>query len=166
MSEQAKQALDFTKVEAGEAFSVTIQFINGIYTINNSTVQELYFIEDIFSPFMTGKLIFMDTFGILEKGPITGNETLTIQYTGTGEGHSQITKTFTIFKISELSSVTSTDPNNIVLEVYFVDSFYMDMGIKQYSRSRKKEFGHNIIKHIVTKIAQIDEKYLNIDKLS
>ncbi|MFW6377492.1 MAG: hypothetical protein ACOCZ5_02485 [bacterium] len=48
--------------------------------LSGDEVIQLYFVEDIFSYCMTGKMIFTDTRGLFEFGPITGNETIKIHY--------------------------------------------------------------------------------------
>ena len=145
------------------AFSVTITFLNGFYTLNNALIVEAYFIEDIFSPFVTGSITFSDTAGIFEKGPLTGNETINFQYTGTNEGDVVINRQFNVYKLSEISATNNTDSNNNSVEILFIDPVFMSLGIQQFSRSFKEQYGHDIIKHIVTKIGQIDEKFLNTD---
>lgn len=145
------------------AFSVTLEFLNGLFTLNNALIIDAYFIEDIFSPFVTGAITFSDTAGIFEKGPITGNEMITFQYTGTSEGDVLIKRTFIVYKISEITALDNTDPNNTTVELLFIDPIFMSLGIQQFSRSWKEEYGHDIIKHIVTKIGEIDEKFLNLE---
>lgn len=148
---------------ANNAFSVTIEFLNGLFTLNNALIVDAYFIEDIFSPFVTGGITFSDTAGIFEKGPLTGNEMITFQYTGSSEGDALIKRTFIIYKISEITAMNNSDSNNTTIELFFIDPIFMSLGIQQFSRSWKEEYGHDIIKHIVTKIGEIDEKFLNLD---
>lgn len=148
---------------ANNAFSVTIEFLNGLFTLNNALIVDAYFIEDIFSPFVTGGITFSDTAGIFEKGPLTGNEMITFQYTGSSEGDALIKRTFIVYKISEITAMNNGDSNNTTIELFFIDPIFMSLGIQQFSRSWKEEYGHDIIKHIVTKIGEIDEKFLNLD---
>ena len=145
------------------AFSVTIEFLNGLFTLNNSLIVEAYFIEDIFSPFVTGGITFSDTAGIFEKGPLTGNEMISFQYTGSSEGNALIKRTFIVYKISEISTMNSIDTNSETKEKLFIDPIFKSLGIQQLSRSWKEEYAHDIIKHIITKIGDIDEKFLNIE---
>ena len=89
-----------------DSFAITINFINGHYTLDNSMVVSFYYIEDIFAPFISGKLTFVDHYNLLEKGPLTGNETIVLQYTGIGEGKTSCVKQFNVLKISEVSPVS------------------------------------------------------------
>ena len=146
-----------------KAFTIRIDFVKGSFSLMNAQVVELYFIEDIFSPFINGKLTFIDTMAILEKGPLTGNETISIMYTGSGEENNTVIKTFTVFKISEVTSLSNSANTSTIIELHFVDPFYMSFCIEQYSRSWKDKKGEEIIKEIVTKLADVDEKYLELD---
>jgi len=79
-------------------FSVSLTFQRGIYSLHNRYIKELYFIEDICSFCVTGKLTFIDVQGIIEFGPLVGDEKITIVY----GNDNTIVKTFKIYKIFDI----------------------------------------------------------------
>ena len=148
-----------------DSYAVTLNFTNGYFTLDNSLIVGMYYIEDIFASFVTGKLTFVDNFGLLEYGPMTGNETILIQYTGVGEGKTSCVKQFQILKISEVSPASiGESKNSQIIELHFMDPFFSIFNLRQFSRSWPKDTeGHVIIKDIITKMAKVDEKYINTD---
>jgi hypothetical protein len=70
----------YDKQENTGEFTVVLSLDIGDVTLDASSVRQFYFIEDIFSFCVTGKIIFTDERGIFEFGPLTGNETISIVY--------------------------------------------------------------------------------------
>ena len=145
-------------------FGVTLVTISGEYELPASLIKELYFIEDINTPYVTGKLTFVDGLGLLESGPIIGSEQIIIQYSSSRESEKKVVKSFQSFKLSDISSMSQTDPSTTVIELHFVDTYFLLLCTPVYSRSWPKETpGHEIVKHIITKMSGIDEKYIDKD---
>ena len=71
--------MEYKQDDSG-VFSLVFNLESGRAVIDNSTIISMYFIEDIFSFSITGKLIINDMQGLIEFGPITGNETITVIY--------------------------------------------------------------------------------------
>lgn len=67
-------------------------------SVMTAEIEQLYFIEDIFSYSVVGKLQFNDRQGILEFGPLTGNEKIGIIY-GVAEDTERV---FDIYKINRI----------------------------------------------------------------
>ncbi|MFW6014837.1 MAG: hypothetical protein ACOCRK_00200 [bacterium] len=61
-------------------FNVILNLDVGLVPLDNNDIMNCYYVEDIFSFCLNGKLRFVDNKGIFEFGPITGNESLFIIY--------------------------------------------------------------------------------------
>jgi hypothetical protein len=139
--------------EGTKIFSVIIHLDDKSIVLDNKDVLECYFIEDIFSYCITGKLIFTDSYGMVEFGPFTGTESLTIAY---GENE-DIEKIFEIYKVSKISQQVDVDSTSkSVIEMYFTDVRYRALNNNRYSRS----WGENvlisdIIRHISIQMVDI-----------
>ena len=95
-------------------------------------IEQLYFIEDIFSYSMVGKLQFNDRQGIMEFGPLTGNEKLGIVY-GVAEDTERV---FDIYKINRIiPSWNNSDSKENFIEILFVDEMFYNLTNRQYSTS-------------------------------
>lgn len=138
-----------TKEELG--YTVVIGFDYGVVTLKPGDIQQLYFIEDIFSYCMVGKMVIDDRYGFVEYGPFTGNERLLLAY-GT-ENTRRIL--FDIIKIEKITMSSPTIPDKgFQLAIYFVDTTYKYFTKRRFSRSWKKtEYNnnYNILKHILEK---------------
>jgi len=119
------------------------------FIIDTTAIEHLYFIEDVFSFCISGKIKFTDHSGIMEKGNIWGyhDEKLTITY-GIEESDS-VTKEFLIYKIDKHSPSHSELEKNNVFEITFVSKLYYQWHFKQYSRSFKDSIITDIMKHIM-----------------
>ncbi|MBD3320694.1 MAG: hypothetical protein GF350_06325 [Chitinivibrionales bacterium] len=113
-------------------FTVSLSLDVGEVTLDNSSIQQFYFIEDIYSFCITGKLVFHDQRGILEFGPITGNESVNVSY---GE-ETDIEKTFYIYKLSRIDQSAQVAPaTKEVIEIFFVDQMFYQLNFFQFSKS-------------------------------
>jgi len=105
----------------------------------------LYFIEDIFSYSITGKLTFNDRQGIMEFGPLTGHEKIVLTY---GINHTT-THEFNIFKIDKVIPTWSeANGKNNFIEIIFVDDWFFNLIGREYSRSWKESIGSDIVRDI------------------
>lgn len=134
-------------------YSVTIEFENGIYKIDNGSIIELYFIEDIFSYSITGQIQFVDVHGILELGPITGNEVINIFY---GSKETQLHRSFLIYKVSNISQMSGArSENKSVCEILFVDYSFILFNNREYSYSWSDYYFSDIIKNLLEDFCEI-----------
>ena len=134
-------------------FSVSLTLDIGEATLDNSNIKQLYFIEDIFSYTNVGKIILEDESGILEYGPLTGNEFITILY---GEDNN-IQKTFKIYKINRIDQTNQNSSNRQVMEMLFAEPMFFLMNFLQFSRSWTNTRISDIIKHIGNTYLQVNE---------
>jgi hypothetical protein len=116
-----------------EIYSVYITLQDQDFYIKVEDIEELYFIEDIFSYSMVGKIQFNDRFGIMEFGPVTGNEKIGIVY----GVENDVEREFDVFKMSKIIPATASRNagTNNYLEVIFVDSMFYDLSENHYSVS-------------------------------
>lgn len=145
-------------------FSVVLSLESQDVSISNEDIKSCYFIEDIFSFCITGKLVFYDRYGILEHGPFTGNEQLTIVY---GEKNI-IELPFDIWKISKIQQTSNTNPiSENMMEIYFVDILFELYTLRRYSKSfTGKKLISTIINEILTNVVEMESNRINIETSS
>lgn len=149
------------KQEFTGIFSVILVMEDRNIILESQTIEELYFIEDIYKSNISGKLTFSDKYDILEYGTFTGNEKIIIQY---GE-KSDRELVFEIWKINAIRQGTVTNPiTNPIVELIFVDVTFLPFVLKKYSRSfGTGEKYSDIIKYILSNIVKIEDKFLSIE---
>jgi hypothetical protein len=136
--------------EYAASYSVSISFDAGNLIIGNGDIIELYFVEDIYSFTLSGKLQFFDRHGVVEFGPLTGNEMVHVSY-GTGDG--AVERSFMIYKVSEISPAVTPDPTaRNAVQFFFVDPLFMALTAGQYSRSWGESKVSDIVRDITEKI--------------
>lgn len=130
-------------------FAVSLLTDLGYITLENTDISDLFFVEDIFSCALTGRIQFFDRVGLIEYGPITGNEVLTIVY---GDEEENIERSFIVYKVSRIEAAKQANSQNQQMcELLFVDPTFIASNQKQYSYSWLDEQGTDIIKHISEK---------------
>jgi len=141
------------KQESNKAeFAVSLTLDVGEATLDNSNIKQLYFIEDLFSYTNVGKIILEDEEGILEYGPLTGNEFITILY---GEDN-DIQKTFKIYKISRIDQKNQNKPDRNTIEMFFAEPMFFLLNFLQFSRSWTNTRISDIVKHIGENYLQVN----------
>ena len=132
-------------------FSVTLNLSRDSVALDSAYINNCYFIEDIFSYSIVGKLDFTDSQGILEFGPLTGNETLTISYGFDRD----VEKTFDIYKIGNAHQISPGEANNLRIELFFVDPMYTLLNNYEYSISWKDKKIDEIIDNISKNMLEV-----------
>jgi len=132
-------------------FTVALGLNYGLTVLNAGDIQEFYFIEDIFSFCMVGKIIFEDRFGILEYGPLTGNERLMLAY-GAEKDRRIIFDIIKIGKVTMSSPTLPTDGTQLVM--YFVDTTYKNLTKRKFSKSWSDENALTLTKHILKNMGE------------
>jgi hypothetical protein len=134
------------KTENSRLFSISITTSVDTYLIDLAELKQLYFIEDIYSFCMTGKLIFKDTHGIFEFGLMNGTEQIKVYY---GEESDKVLD-FYVYKINEISGSSSSNMfERNMIEVVFVDRYFHLLHSKHHSLSFKDEKYTDIVKQIM-----------------
>ena len=113
-----------------------------IFLIQSQHIRECYFIEDIFTHCIVGRLVFTDVHGLFEHGPLTGNELVSIVY-GTNETRE------IIFELWKVENIIQASPNNptdeTLMEITFVDTSYSNMFVTKHSFSFAAETPYTTI---------------------
>ena len=145
-----------TKERYTEIYAVRIQWQDKNYYIAVEDIEELYFIEDIFSYSMVGKIQFNDRNGIMEFGPVTGNEKIGISYGGERSTEKELK--FDIFKMSKMipSQTSLKSGTDNYIEIVFVDEMFYNLTQSQYSTSWKDTKYSKIIQDISEYALEID----------
>ena len=146
-----KQSVALTK----QVWSVMLVLEETPVVLENADVQELYFIEDIFKFSMVGKITFLDRFNLLELGPFTGNEQISLIYS-IGDQVREIV--FDIWKIGKISQAGPgmRESSENYMEIYFVDPLFAGLSTRKYSRSWSDEKYSVIMKNILDKLASYE----------
>ena len=142
------------KQDHGSVYSIIIELDNQMVTLNNKDIKNFYFIEDIMSFCIVGKLVFDDMVGLFEFGPFTGNEKIHLIY---GED-SDIIRKFDIYKVNNItqnmgSQITSAN----TIELLIVDTTFMNLTNKKFSKSWKDTKISSIVSDVATDMLDIEE---------
>jgi len=154
--------IDATKKSINEGvLSVMLHLNDGTVLLDTKDISECYFIEDIFSYTLTGKITFTDMYGITEYGPLTGNEIIRIAY-GVQEDKEII---FSIWKMGKVTQGTIMNPTSQQeLEILFVDALFEPFTMQRFSRSWVDTNVTDITKHIMRKMVGISNDDLHIEE--
>ena len=129
-----------------QTLSVQLVLEAGVAILDNKDVYMLYFIEDIFSSVITGKLQFADPYGTFELGPVTGNEKIIISY---GQDEDREIE-FVIYKVNTIQQMGQIESGTKqVFELYFVEEMLYDLNHYTYSRSWTNTYTSDIIADIL-----------------
>jgi len=138
---------------------------DNVVKLASQHIQECYFIEDIFSKCIVGKLTFVDDAGMYEFGPFTGNETVAIEY----GRYSTREMSFHIWKVeSILPNMQAGSHISPSISLHLVDTSYEFMTSYLYSRSYDEKQRHTqVIKQILTNMIGWSPHRINlVDSLS
>ena len=119
-------------------------------TIDVSSINSLYFIEDVFSFCMTGKLSFVDGGGLMETSNIWGWDKERIVITYGIPDSSNIQKEYSIYKLEKMLPYQGSiaQRENIVNLLLVSPSFYK-WHFNQWSVSFKDKKITDILKHLM-----------------
>ena len=125
--------------------SVKLRTIVGEVTIAMADVIEIYFMEDITSACISGKITFNDRIGLLEQCSFTGHENITVQY---GEVDF-IEKLFTLHSVAKISESLQTEGSSFSqVELFFSEPQYQNLAMNTYSKSWNNETISTIVQEI------------------
>lgn len=118
-------------------------------SIDTTSIESIYFMEDVFSFCMVGKMKFTDYGGVMELGNVWGylDDFITIIY-GTSDTEF-INRKFLLYKIDKQLPTHNELHKNNVFEITFVSPLYYQWHFKQYSRSFKEMKTSDIMRHIM-----------------
>jgi hypothetical protein len=124
---------------------------NGDYIIGNDAIDTLYFIEDIYNTSVVGLIKFLDTTGMLEFGPILGNERFEIKFGNTDNDDNYKVINLYGYKIKSIVPTTNTPTSSSgnFIEMVLVDATFPQFHNRQWSKAWTDEYIHTIVEDIV-----------------
>jgi len=132
-----------------QIYDILIITENNQLIMNNSDILEFYFIEDINKFCMVGKMTFNDRYNIMEYGPFTGNEKISIIYAvGDNEPRKLVFDIWKVGKIQQIGTGINEGAENLIT-IQFVDPFYTGFAMRRFSRSWSNEYYSNIMEDIL-----------------
>lgn len=142
--------------------SIVMDGVNNVL-LNSGDVIDLYFIEDIFSHVLIGKIRFFDKYNLQEKGPLTGTEYINVIYGGR-------TKREVVFSFYDIKYIQTADVNPTagpIIEATIVDSSYTTMLERKYSRSFTAGMTYTtIVKYMLQNIVKWDVSNIHMEECS
>jgi len=135
-----------------------------IHLLTGSSIEYLYLVEDIFSYSISGKISFWDRIGLVELGPINGNEVFRITFgnvNGSGDYRTINMKIHKIEKIKPESKARMATANKI--ELILVDELYQKLHSNGWNKSWTDLQTSRIIKDIAVNHLGI-EKFDTIEE--
>jgi hypothetical protein len=143
--------IDEEKQEPGKSLiSIIIRLEVGNVILDMKDVYMLYFIEDIFSPCIGGKIQFFDKYGMIELGPFTSNETITIKF---GTEKDEFENVFHIYKVGNVQQLSDYESGSMsMVELFFIDPMYYELTQKRYSIGWSNTTASDIIRSINTNL--------------
>lgn len=135
------------------------------YIIGLTSLDYFYLVEDINSFCITGRIRFVDSIGLMEFGPITGDEEFEFTF-GNNEGTSVSDKeqgggqyrtiTMKILKFDRVDSIKGTSiTEQTILEFVLVDEYFYKLHKTNWSKSWSDKPIHDIIREISTNHLEI-----------
>jgi hypothetical protein len=123
---------------------------------------ELNYFEDIYSNFVSGKIVLSDSVGVIFLGGLNGSESLSLEF-AKGQGGKTIKQTFRIFSLSDRHHDISHSYENFTLN--FCSEELLMSEKYRISKSYKNKTISNIIEDLL-KNALKTNKDLNIEQSS
>lgn len=139
-----------------QIFAVSLLTEKQQIILNNSDINEFYFIEDIFKFCLIGTLSFNDRYNLMEFGPFTGNEKIAIVY-AVGDKNREIV--FDVWKIGKIQQIGTgiNEESESIITMHFVDPFFTGFILRRYSRSWSNELYSNIMRDILNNMVFFKE---------
>jgi hypothetical protein len=146
-----------SKAEQTQDFlGITLTTDTGTYPIYHKDLLKLYFIEDIYSFSITGRLQLVDSGGLLEFGPFTGNEYFTITWGIEGETQKEIE--LYIYKVNYIEkSQGHFGTGGSLIDLFLTDKYFKLLNFKPHSYTFNNKKISNIIKEIGSLYLGIEE---------
>ena len=131
--------------------------------LNSGDVIDLYFIEDIFSHILIGKIRFFDKYNLQEKGPLTGMERINVIY----GGRTQREIAFNFYNIKYKQTADVNPVAGAIIEATIVDSSFTTMLERKYSRSFTAGMTYTaIVNFMLQNIVKWDTKNIHMEECS
>jgi hypothetical protein len=124
-------------------------YVGGEIEINPTAVVQFYFIESIENMFLTGKIEIEDIGGLLEKLPLTGEETLEVIIEQDLKGDTEIISLKTLeFEFYNIELGITDRIKTTKYICHLVEKGFFDFVNKSYSKSYKEKHVSDIVEDI------------------
>ena len=124
-------------------------YIGGEIEINKTAVVQFFYIESIENMFLTGKIEIMDVGGLLEKLPLTGEETLEIIIEQEIEGDVDIKSLKTLeFEFYNIELGKTERAKTTTYIFHLVERGFFNFINKSYSKSYKQKYINDVVEDI------------------
>ena len=132
-----------------------------VILIQSQHIRECFFVEDIFSHCLIGKLMFTDVHGLFERGPLTGNEIISLIY-GVEETREIV---FDIWKVANIIQASPSSPTDeALIEIIFVDTSFYNMFVSKHSFSFGAETVYtNMVDYLLKNMCGWEAPNINIE---
>ena len=137
-------------------WSITLSNSLNSHIVSSSSLVSCYFIEDIYSYIMTGKIVVYDNVGFDEFLPLVGGELLTISYTSQMGEEDPETKTHN-FVIHKINRIDNDDNHRKTIEMLFVQPQHYDFHMNNFSLSIYDSDYSNTVKYIMNNHIGVDK---------
>ena len=132
--------------------------------IQSQHIKECFFVEDIFSHCIIGKLVFIDVESLFEAGPFTGNEIISLIY-GVEETREIVFDIWKVTNIIQASPTHSTD--EALIELIFVDTTFYNMFVTKNSFSFAAETPYtDMVKYMLINMVGWSSGDINLEPCS
>jgi len=121
---------------------------------------EINIFEDIFSPFMTGNILLLDSLNLVQELPIVGEELIEIDFSTIGDTEDTFRRQFQIQSL-ENRKIEGEQSESFVLQ--FISTGYYDAISTVISKSYQNEKLDSIVQKVVGEVTQMASLGVNVD---
>lgn len=141
-------------------FSVELTTDKGVtHLLSPESIEYVYLVEDMFSSSITGRIQFYDRIGLIELGPVNGNEVFTITFGNTNGSGKYRSIDMKIHKINDIKPISDNiRTESSLVDLILVDTYYQ----KLHSNGWSKAWVDTRISDIIEDIC---EHHLGIESL-
>lgn len=119
---------------------------------------DLRIYEDIFSPVLTGKVTILDTIGVLNRIPLTGNEKLTVRVYSYGyETPDPLNILHRTFIITRITDITNKNDYSKSYSLHFISPEFVKNETIKISKGYENSTLSNVVSRLMTEDYDIDD---------
>jgi hypothetical protein len=124
-------------LQSPSKLSVSIGFLNENFPIETALIEELYFIEDLFSYCITGKFTFIDAMGLMDTGGLAAECYLFVEYgDGPVNGSDGFVDTVFTFKVIKVASVVPYQTTKMGKQKHKIELLFSTIHFPRFSSQR------------------------------
>lgn len=155
-----KEQNSYNRTKDVHIIKIDLVCLNKTYNIKEDALLELNIFESIYEHQITGFIAIIDTAGMIENGPITGDEKLIVSFKTSDEGgYATYSKTFNVYKLTERKEISGKKTQTYILNFA---TPYLDNNQKVRLQRSFKDMREDEIVSIVAK-NQLGISKLNVE---